>query len=264
MRQPRRLFWIAAIATLMVGCNDDGPGGGPSEIDYGDTGALVSGYVGTGFASFGQTLDQQFLYLYFNESLAEGPWDCFTDGYCGLGGLTDQFGNITSVPDSFLFVSTANFPDDNSGGDVVVVSSGIVTKLLTITDPSQYDSLRVTFEWAMLTSRLNHAVHDDSIVVRVRTDTDSTRLFKVTTADLEGGAFPVKVGGCGQHAVILNRPITYPHCTDWDTATVDVTPYLDRTFALEFIASEGGQSLTDEVDEPTAFLLRKVAVEGGK
>jgi hypothetical protein len=262
MRQPRRFLWIAAIATLVVGCKDDG-GGGPSDINYGDTGALVSGYVGTGFASFGQTLDQQFLYMYFNESLPEGDWDCFTDGYCGLGGLTDQFGTITSVPDSFLFVSTANFADENSD-EVVVVSSGIVTTLLTITDPSQYDSLRVRFEWAMLSSRLDPAVHDDSIVVRIRTDADSTRLFKVTSADLESGAFPLKAGGCGQHAVILNRPITYPHCTDWDTATLDVTPYLDRTFALEFIASEGGQSLTDTADEPTAFLLRNVIVEGGK
>jgi hypothetical protein len=262
MRQPRRFLWIAAIATLVVGCTDDG-GGGPSDLNYGDTGALGSGYVGTGFASFGQALDPQFLYMYFNESLPEGDWDCFTDGYCGLGGLTDQFGTITSVPDSFLFVSTANFPDENSD-EVVVVSSGIVTTLLTITDPSQYDSLRVRFEWAMLSSRLDPAVHDDSIVVRIRTDTDSTRLFKVTSGDLESGTFPVKVGGCGQHAVILNRPITYAHCTDWDTATLDMTPYLDRTFALEFIASEGGQSLTDTMDEPTAFLLRNVIVEGGK
>src|SRR6185436_9375172 len=67
----------------------------PPPLTYSDTSVLDAGYTGTGFASFSQ-------------SLAEGPWTCATDGYCGLGGLTNQFGAIAAA-DSFLFVSSANF-----------------------------------------------------------------------------------------------------------------------------------------------------------
>ena len=214
--------------------------------------------------SFGQVLDPQFLYLYFNESLPEGPWDCFTDGYCGLGGMTDVFGTVQAA-DSFLFVSTANFTDQGSGNVVVVVSSGVFTKNLTVTNPTQLDSLRVSFEWSFLTSRLASATHNDSIVVRARTTSDSTRLFKVTTADLETGRYPVKAGGCGTRAIIVGEnPIDYAHCTDWALATADLTPFLNRTFALEFIVSEGSQDLNDQVDQPSVFLFRALKIEGGR
>lgn len=265
MRKVGRYWAIVATALLVVRC---GGIGGPSGLGYDDTGTLSSGYTGNGFASFGQVLDPQFLYLYFNSSLPEGNWDCVTDGHCGLGGLTDSMGTFSAKPDSFLFVSTANFVDENSEeipqSDVVVVTSGVVTKDLTVTNSTQFDSLRVSFEWAFLTSRLSPAVHNDSIVVRVKSDGDSTTIFKVTSADLQSGAVPQQPGGCGQHAIIPDRPITYSHCTGWATAMLDVTPYRDRTFVLQFIASEGGQSLDDTVDEPSAFLFRKLKVEGGK
>jgi len=248
---------------LLVGAVACGNSTGTSGLTYSDTGTLDAGYVGTGFASFGQVLDSQFFYLYYNTSLAEGPWNCFTDGYCGLGGMTNQFGALTAA-DSFLFVSTANFFDQDSAKEVVVVSSGVETKERTITNPSQYDSLRVAFEWAFLTSRFDSATHNDSLVLRVRTSSDSSRLFKVTTADLQAGRYPTKTGGCGVNAVIVGRPITYDHCTDWAAKTVDVTRFLTTTFKLEFIVSEGSQSLSDQVDHPSAFLFRKVKLEGGK
>jgi len=242
----------------------------PPPLTYSDTSVLDAGYTGTGFASFSQSLDPQFRYLYFNESLAEGPWTCATDGYCGLGGLTNQFGAIAAA-DSFLFVSTANFVFPGPDTEVVVVSSGVEAGFgtngkgaLTIPNPSQYDSLRVSFEWAFVTSRLDSATHNDSIVVRIRTTSDSTRLFKVTTADLQAGRYAAKAGGCGSHAVITGRPVTYGNCTDWAAKTVDVTPFLTSTFGIEFIVSEGSQSLADQDDKPSAFLFRKLKLEGGK
>ena len=242
----------------------------PPPLTYSDTGVLDAGYTGTGFASFDQSLDPQFRYLYFNSSLAEGPWTCATDGYCGLGGLTNQFGAIAAA-DSFLFVSTANFVFSGPDTEVVVVSSGVEAGSgadgkgpLTVPNPSQYDSLRLSFEWAFLTARFDAATHNDSLVVRIRTSTDSARLFKVTTADLQAGTYPAKAGGCSIHAVIPGRDITYDHCTDWAPKTVDVTPFLSRAFGIEFIVSEGGQSLADQDDKPSAFLFRKLKLEGGK
>ena len=70
----------------------------PTPLTYDDTGVLDAGYTATGFASFGQTLDPQFGYLYFNDSAPEGTWTCGTDGYCGLGGVTNKFGAITAPP----------------------------------------------------------------------------------------------------------------------------------------------------------------------
>jgi hypothetical protein len=260
---------LAILLGLASSCGGDS-GNGPTPLTYDDTGVLDAGYTGTGFASFSQSLDPQFRYLYFNESLPEGPWTCATDGYCGLGGLTNQFGAITA-PDSFVFVSTANFVFPGPDTVVVVVSSGVEagnglnpSGPLTIPNPSQYDSLRVSFEWAFLTSRLDSPTHNDSIVVRIRTASDSTTLFKVTAADLEAGTYPEKAGGCGVHAVIPGSDITYNHCTDWAAKTVDVTRFLTSTFGIEFIVSEGGQSLTDPDDKPSAFLFRKLKLEGGK
>jgi hypothetical protein len=258
-----------AILLGLASCSE---GSGPTPLTYDDTGVLNAGYTGTGFASFSQTLDPQFRYLYFNESLAEGPWTCGTDGYCGLGGVTNQFGAITA-PASFLFVSTANvlFPGPVTDTLVVVVSSGVEAGSglnpsgpLTIPNPSQYDSLRVSFEWAFVTSRFDQAAHNDSIVVRIRTTTDSTRLFKVTTADLQAGRYPAKAGGCGTYAVIAGSDITYDHCTDWADTTVDVTRFLNSSFGIEFIVSESNQNLTDQEDKPSAFLFRNLKLEGGK
>ena len=153
MRMPGAYIASLGLALAVVSC---GESSGPTSVTYDDTGVLDAGYTGTGFNSFGQVLDPQFLYLYFNESLPEGPWDCFTDGYCGLGGMTDVFGTVQAA-DSFLFVSTANFTDQGSGNVVVVVSSGVFTQNLTVPNPTQLDSLRVSFEWSFLTSRLASA-----------------------------------------------------------------------------------------------------------
>jgi hypothetical protein len=261
MRMPGACIASLGVVLAVLSCSNDTSG--PPPLSYGDTGVLDQGYTGTGFASFGQVLDPQFLYLYFNDALPEGSWNCLSDGYCGLGGMTNQFGAVAAA-DSFLFVSTANFFDAGSNNEVVVVSSGVVTKDLTIPNPSQFDSLRVSFEWSFLTSRFDPATHNDSIIVRLRTSSDSTRLFKVTTDDLQAGRYAEKAGGCGTQSVIPSRPILYAHCTDWALKTVDVTGFLSRTFALEFIVSEGSQNLADQVDQPTAFLFRKLKIEGGK
>jgi hypothetical protein len=170
--------------------------------------------------------------------------------------------------DSFLFVSTANFRSDlDFDGDsveTVVINSGVQTVELTVANGSQFQALRMPFEWAFATSRLDPAVHADSIIVRLKAGTDSTTLFKVTAADLQAGRYPEKAGGCGEHAVITDRPITYSHCTDWQADTLDLTDVLGRTFVLQFIVGEGGQSLADLTDQPTAFLFRRVLIEGGR
>jgi hypothetical protein len=256
---------IALIGVAMAtaaACAGDSPGiGGPAGGGtFGNIGGLLGGYSGTGFTAFGMTLDPQFNYLYFNETQAEGPWDCDTDGYCSVAGLKSAFGTLVET-DSFMVVATANV-DHN--GDRVVRNSGVQTKTITIANPSQYSAVRVSFQFVFASARKN-TTHNDSAIVRLKAGTDSVTLFKVTATDVKAaGPYPPRTGGCGSASLISGRPITYASCSSWVTITADLTPYKTRTFALQFIAAEGGQSSTDHVDEPVAFLFRKVAIEGAK
>jgi len=253
---------IAIVIATASACAGDSPSvGGPTGGGtFGNIGGLLGGYSGTGFTAFGMTLDPQFNYLYFNETQAEGPWDCDTDGYCSVAGLTNAFGTLVET-DSFMVVATANV---NHNGDRVVRNSGVQTKAITIDNPSQYSAVRMSFQFVFASARKN-TTHNDSAIVRLKAGTDSVTLFKVTAADVKAaGPYPPRNGGCGSASLISGRPITYSSCSSWVTITADLTPYKARTFALQFIAAEGGQSLTDHVDEPVAFLFRKVAIEGAK
>ncbi|MEP6999914.1 MAG: hypothetical protein ABI969_05520 [bacterium] len=251
------------FAALITACGSTGPGGpgGPGGPIFGGIGGLSGGYSGSGFSSFGQKLDPQFIYLYFNDAVAEGPWNCNTDGYCGLGGMRNTFGAIAEA-DSFLFVSTANV--DHDGANRVVRNSGVQTIPLTITNPAQYTAARVAFEFVFASARLNPTTHNDSAIVRIKAGTDSATIFKVTSADLQSGKFAARAGGCGTAAVITGRAIAYPNCTQWTATTADITAFKGRTFVIQFIVSEGSQSAADFVDQPSAFLFRKIALEGSK
>jgi len=264
-RAPIAVALTFLTVVLLAACGDGstpvnpgggGPGGGGSI--FGNIGGLLGGYTGTGFNSFGQKLDPQFKYLYFNDALPEGNWDCDTDGHCGLGGLRATFGTIAE-PDSFLFVSTANLT--HNGNNVVVRTSGIESKALTIANPSQYTAVRVSFEFVFASARLAPATHNDSAIVRVKAGTDSASVFKVTAADLQSSKYPLRSGGCGSASIITGRAITYGSCTAWTTATADLTAFKSRAFVLQFIVSEGGQSATDAVDQPTTFLIRKIQLQ---
>ncbi len=259
---------VTVVAALLVavitacGGGGTGPGGGPGGGPvFGGIGGLGGGYTGSGFNSFGQKLDPQFIYLYFNDAVAEGPWNCDTDGHCGLGGLRNTFGVITE-PDSFMFVSSANV--DHNGANRIVRNSGVQTIPLTITNPAQYTSARVAFEFVFASARLNSATHNDSAIVRIKAGTDSATIFKVTTADLQSARFTGRGGGCGTASIITGRAIIYPNCTAWIATTADITAFKGRTFAIQFIVGEGSQSSADFVDQPSAFLFRKVALEGAK
>jgi hypothetical protein len=253
------LIAIVLSAGVTIGCSGDS-GSGPS---FGDTGAMGGGYDSDSFQSFGFVVPNGFAYMYGSGAGNEDNWDCVTDGHCGLGGKTDQFGNVTNGGANFMFVSTANI--DNSDGFFVVTTSGIKTEDLTIPNASQYSSLRLVLEWAFLTSRLAPATHNDSAIVRVRAGNDSATLFKVTSADLQSGARPQKPGGCGQQTLFPGHDITYANCTDWTTTNIDLTAWLDRpSFILQFIVAEGSQSLSDTDDKPSALLFRRAIIQGGK
>jgi hypothetical protein len=266
-RRPRaaRARAIAAFSAIVIAvasaCSSDDPGVAPTGGGtFGNLGGLLGGYTGTGFTAFGLTIDPQFNYLYFNDTQAEGPWDCDTDGYCSVAGLMNTFGTLAET-DSFMVVATANV-DHN--GDRVVKNSGVQTKAITIANPPQYSAVRVSFQFVFASARKN-TTHNDSAIVRLKAGTDSVTLFKVTAADVKAaGPYPPRSGGCGSESLISGRPITYSTCSSWVTITADLTPYKARTFALQFIAAEGGQSNSDHVDEPISFLFRKVAIEGAK
>jgi len=100
--QRSKTAFIFVLASLLMACGSTGPGG-PGGPIFGGIGGLSGGYSGSGFASFGQKLDPQFIYLYFNDAVPEGPWNCNTDGYCCLGGLRNTFGVIAEA-ESFMFV----------------------------------------------------------------------------------------------------------------------------------------------------------------
>lgn len=263
---PARGRIVAALIAIVVAtasaCGSDSTGiGGPTGGgSFGNIGGLLGGYTGTGFTAFGMTIDPQFNYLYFNDTQAEGPWNCDTDGYCSVAGLMNAFGTLVEA-DSFMVVATANV---NHNGDRVVRNSGVQTKTITIANPSQYSAVRVSFQFVFASARKN-TTHNDSAIVRLKAGTDSVTLFKVMATDVKAaGPYPPRTGGCGSASLIAGRPITYSSCSSWATITADLTPYKSRTFVLQFIAAEGGQSSTDHVDEPIAFLFRKVAIEGAK
>ena len=258
-RRNRSLVFVA-LTTVFVACGDaSGPGGGGPV--FGGIGGLKGGYSGTGFASFGQKLDPQFRYLFFNDAVPEGNWDCDFDGFCGLGGLRNTFGVITE-PDSFMFVATANV--NHNGANRVVRASGVETVPLTIANASTFTEARVTFEFVFATARLNALTHNDSAIVRVKSGTDSATIFKITTADLQSGKFALRSGGCGSASIITGRAITYPNCTAWTPASGSLTAFKGKTFAIQFIVAEGNQSVADAVDQPSVFLFRKVQLEAAK
>jgi len=145
-----------------------------------------------------------------------------------------------------------------------VRNSGVQTIPLTIANASQYSAVRVSFEFVFASARLNPTTHNDSAIVRIKAGTDSATIFKVTSADLQSGKFTVRNGGCGTAAVITGRSIAYPNCTQCIPTTADITAFKGRTFAIQFIVSEGSQSASDFVDQPSAFLFRKIALEGAK
>lgn len=252
---------VAMIFAALGACSSGtGPGGGGGGT-FGNLGSLLGGYSGTGFSSFDdEHLDPQFDYMYFGQFTSEGPKNCLTDGFCGLGGLRNSFGVITE-PDSFLFVTTANFT--NGGTDHVVINSGVVTKPITIANAAQYSAVRVSFELVFASARTN-TTHNDSIIVRAKAGTDSSTVFKATFADLQSGRFTPRGGGCGTASIISTRSIAYPACTAWTSTTADITAYKGRPFVLQFIAAEGGQTISDHTDQPVVFLFRKVAIEGMK
>lgn len=262
LARARTLAALAVLVATIAACGGTGtgPGGGGGPI-FGGIGGLGGGYSGSGFSSFGQKLDPQFIYLYFNDAVAEGPWNCDTDGYCGLGGLRNTFGVIAEA-DSFMFVSTANV--DHNGANRVVRSSGVQTIPLTVTNASQYRTVRVAFEFVFATARLNPATHNDSAIVRVKAGNDSATIFKVTTADIQSGRFATRATGCGTVSIIPTRPIIYTNCTQWIATTADLTAFKGRTFAIQFIVGEDRQANNDILDQPSAFLFRKVALEGAK
>jgi hypothetical protein len=251
-------FALAVIAAAGCGSDSMGPGGGGS---FGNVGGILGGFSGTGFTAFGLTIDPQFNYLYFNDTRAEGPWNCDIDGYCSIAGLKNAFGTIVEA-DSFMVVSTANV--NHNGADRVVRNSGVETNPVTVANPTQYSAVRLSFQFVFASARTN-ATHNDSAIVRIKAGTDSVTLFKITAAEMQAaGKFPARGGGCGSASIVAGHAVTYGMCTGWVSTTVDLTAYKGRTFALQFIAAEGGQNATDHVDEPVAFLFRKPAIEGAK
>jgi hypothetical protein len=259
-----RAIWVITAmviaATSACGSDSTGIGGPTGGGSFGAIGGLLGGFSGTGFTAFGMTIDGQFDYLYFNDTQAEGPWNCDTDGYCSVAGLKNAFGTLVE-PDSFMVVATANL-DHN--GDRVVRNSGVQSKTITIANPSQYSAVRLSFQFVFASARKT-TTHNDSAIVRLKAGTDSVTLFKVMATDVKAsGPYPPRTGGCGSASLIAGRPITYALCSSWVTITADLTPYKARTFVLQFISAEGGQSSTDHVDEPIAFLFRNVAIEGAK
>lgn len=260
-RIAHRRFSMLFVALVTACGSATGPGGAGGPI-FGGIGGLGGGYTGMGgLAGFDQHLDPQFIYLYESEFISEGPLKCDTQGYCGLGGLTNKFGTVAEA-DSFLFVSTANV--FHNGADRVNRNSGIQSKTLTIANPTQYSAARVSFEFVFATARLNPTSHNDSAIVRIKAGTDSATIFKMTSADLQSARFTARSGGCGTATIIALRPIAYPDCTAWVATTADITPYMSRNFVLQFIVGEDKQSSTDFLDQPTAFLLRKIQLEAAK
>lgn len=267
MRYPMRARSLPILALIIVAiaaCGGDttGPGGGGAPV-FGGIGGLNGGFSGkSGFTGFNHNLDSQFTYLYRSEFFSEGPWNCTTDGHCGVAGLRRDFGTLTE-PDTFLFVTTTNV-DFNFVSNVVVRNSGVQTRTLTIANNAQYSSVRVAFEFVFATARLNSATHNDSAIVRIKAGNDSATIFKVTTADIQAAKFPLRTGGCGVVSLMPGRPVTYPTCTQWVATTGDITAFKGRSFVLQFIVGEGSQSPTDQVDQPSTLLFRKVTFEGAK
>jgi hypothetical protein len=249
------------LGSLIIACGSaTGPGGSGGPI-FGGIGGLSGGYSGGGFIDYGQKLDTAFDYLYPGEFTSGAPWNCDTDGYCSVGGVRNDFGAIVE-PDSFLFVSSANVV--HNGALRVVRNSGIQSHSRSIANASTYSAVRLSFEFVFATARFNSTTHNDSAIIRIKAGTDSATIFKVTTADLQGAKYAMRTGGCGTVTIIDLHPIAYPNCTAWIPTTADITAYKGRSFVLQFIVAEGSQLSTDFVDQPSAFLFRKVQFEAAK
>jgi hypothetical protein len=133
----------------------------------------------------------------------------------------------------------------------------VETKPITLASSGSYSAVRVSFEFVFASARLNPALHNDSAVVRIKAGTDSATIFKMTAADLQSAKYTARGSGCGTESIVVGRAIAYGNCTAWIPMTADITAFKNRTFSIQFIVFESGQSATDTVDQPITFLFRK-------
>lgn len=265
-----RWLALALFTTLLAGgCSDSGPG----SADFGDTGALLGGgFNDTGVEGFaGVAIPNNWRYLFGQANFGDSSRQvCFTTGQCGVAGVTNQFGNISSSPaDSFGFVTTSNFFDDaNDDGladSIVVIRSGIASDSFDIPGSDSLGAARLTFNYAFLTSRDSPSTHQDSALVRLVLEGDTVPLLKVTTTDLQpGGTLSPLPGGCGEHVLGSNLDpaktvtTTYSLCTGWIAETVSVSPLRGKRVSLEIVVDEVG----GDTDQATALLFNTIKLEG--
>lgn len=260
---------IALLTTLAaLGCaggNLDPP---PGDADYADTGLLSGGgFNDTGVAGFaGQSIPNGWSYL-FGDFVFDAEV-CYATQECGIAGVTDQFAGFTAKSDSLGFISTSNFFDDLSGDSIVVRRSGLATDAFDIPGSTTLQAARLTFDYAFLTSRNEPAIHNDSAVVRLIDGSDTIRVLRIATADLQpGGAVAPAPGGCGRHVLgdtIFTPPTAvttdYTLCSGWLTDTFDVSEHRGSTVTLEIVVDEVG----GDTDRATTFLIEDLRLEGAR
>jgi hypothetical protein len=176
----------------------------------------------------------------------------------------DTFGFLVGANDSFAVVTTGDFrctPSDffdecqnpDSTFDVPVEVSGVGTfPVLVDTDDGQtWTGARLLFQYTLLSARVDPAGAQDSVVVRVRPKLGSlTRVFRLTASDL-GSSLPLRSESCGTRTLPDTNGVatSYPSCSDWTEAEIDLTEFIGDSVRIEFVAGEAGAAIALALDE---------------
>ena len=263
----RPAIWqLVLLGLLAPGC---GSSSGPS-----DGGTITSditiaggGFSDTGVEGFGELdLPNSWEHMFGRKQEGDPNRECRDQHRCGVGGAIRVFGLLTT-PDSFAVVTTGDFrckpgeffdPDDcgppfGVTDSIPVTVSGVrTTPALRIEKGGQtWTGALLRFQYTLLSGRSDPAGANDSVVVRILPQGGSaTTVLRLKPTDL-GGSLPLRASGCGQQALPSAGGVvtSYPSCSEWHDAEVDISNFIGQLVQIEFVAGEAGAAIALAFDD---------------
>ena len=258
---------LLLVALLASGCGSpSGPDGGGTITS--DITIAGGGFSDTGVEGFGNLdLPNSWEHMFGRQQEGDdinGSHECRDQHRCGVGGATRVFG-LLSTPDSFAVVTTGDFrcepgvsfnnPDDCGlvTDSIPVTVSGVrTTPALRIEKGGQtWTGALLRFQYTLLSGRSDPAGGNDSVVVRILPQGGSaTTVLRLKPTDL-GASLPLRASGCGQQALPSAGGVvtSYPSCSEWHDAEVDISNFIGQLVQIEFVAGEAGAAIALAFDD---------------
>jgi len=255
--------WPVLLAGLLAACSgSDGDTDIIAQVDL-----PGAGFNDTGVFGFGR-LDLPDLWTHMFGRAQDGDFEreCRDTQRCGIGGVVSAFGLLTGESGNFAVVTTANFRcttqdfDDCADQEVPVALSGVQTfpQLVDTDDSQAWTGATLLFRYAVLSAREDPAGSADSIVIRVEpVGGEATTVLRLSSGNL-GGSLPLQESGCGTQPLPALDGIetSYPSCSEWSDASVDIGDFIGQEVSFQFLAGEAGAAIAMAFDDVRIELSR--------